>query len=59
MGLEDSNPKSTPAAAEPLGKDPDGDPCNGTFNYAGVIGMLLYLQGHTRPDLTFAVNQCA
>jgi hypothetical protein len=30
-----------------------------TFNYAAVISMLLYLSGHSRPDIAFAVHQCA
>ena len=28
------------------------------FNYASVVGMLLYLAGHSRPDIAYAVN-CA
>jgi hypothetical protein len=46
-------------ASKPLPIDPEGDPPNGTFNYASVIGMLQYLQGHSRPDITMAVSQCA
>jgi hypothetical protein len=42
-----------------LVKDEDGDPPDGTYSYASVIGMLQYLKGHSRPDLTFAVSQCA
>jgi histone deacetylase 1/2 len=50
---------STPAEASPLPKDADGEPASGTFNYAAVVGMLLYLSGHSRPDIAFAVHQCA
>ena len=49
----------TPASSEPLVKDEDGDPPNGAYNYASVIGMLQYLQGHSRPDITYAVSSCS
>ena len=29
------------------------------WNYASVVGMLLYLAGNTRPDIAFAIHQCA
>jgi hypothetical protein len=29
------------------------------YNYVSVIGMLQYLRGHSRPDITYAVSQCA
>jgi hypothetical protein len=51
--------KFTPATAMPLVKDKDGEPPNAAYSYASVIGMLLYLQGHSRPDITYAVSQCA
>jgi hypothetical protein len=51
--------KFTPALKNPLVKDEHGEPPNGAYNYASVIGMLQYLQGHSRPDITFAVSQCA
>jgi hypothetical protein len=54
-----SNSCQSPAVVTPLTKDLDGDKACGTINYASVIGMLLYLCGHSRPDLTFAVHQCA
>jgi hypothetical protein len=42
-----------------LVKDEDGEAVNGLFNYSSVVGMLQYLQNHTRPDITYAVSQCA
>ena len=59
MGLEESNSKDTPAIHDKLPKDADEDAYNEGFNYSSVLGMLLYLQGHTRPDISFTVNQCA
>jgi hypothetical protein len=54
-----SSAAATPAETSPLPKDSQGVPATGTFNYAAVVGMLLYLSGHTRPDIAFAVHQCA
>ena len=48
-----------PAEAKPLTHDEDGKPCQGLFSYASVVGMMLYLAGHTRPDIAYAVNCCA
>ena len=52
------NGKATPAEHAPLTRDEDGPPARGDFHYASVVGMLLYLSGHSRPDITYAVN-CA
>ena len=57
--LNTTKTKQTPAVSEPLAIDADGDPPDGLYNYASVVGMLLYLQGHSRPDITFAVSQVA
>jgi hypothetical protein len=51
--------KQTPSALGVLGADKDGEPSNGTFSYASVVGMLGYLQANSRPDITYAVSQCA
>ena len=59
LNITDLPRKFTPATSEPLTKDEHGDPPNSTYNYPSIIGMLQYLQGHSRPDLTYAVSQCA
>jgi len=61
LGLDNgrSYNADTPALATPLVKDEDGDPCIEEFSYAALVGQLLYLAGHTRPEIAYAVNQCA
>ena len=59
LDMDLSNAKSTPAERKPLIKDENGPLQQDTFNYASVVGMLLYLSGHTRPDLTYSVSQVA
>ena len=55
-----SNPaKATPATREPLVADQNRMPAQGKYSYSSVIGMLQYLQGHSRQDITYAVSQCA
>lgn len=51
LGLQDATNKFTPAEGTPLVRDTDGEAFPETFNYASVIGMLLYLAGHSRPIL--------
>jgi len=48
----------TPAEHGALGSDKDGESGELMFNYKSIIGMLGYLD-HTRPDIKFAVSQCA
>jgi hypothetical protein len=59
LKIGDMHAKRTPAKFGCLGKNEWGDPCQGTYNYASVIGMMQYLQGHSRPDIAFAVAQCS
>ena len=44
-----------------LGTDMTGYEAKGDLpnSYAYVIGMMLYLASNTRPDISFAVHQCA
>ena len=52
------NGKATPAEGRPLVKDENGLDAKREFNYASVVGMLLYLAvaGHSRPDIAYAMN---
>jgi hypothetical protein len=61
MGLDfgTATPKWTPAEAAPLVKYAEGAPATGSFSYSSVVGMLLYLSGHTCPDIAYAVNYAA
>jgi hypothetical protein len=58
-GMQDCNPLPTPTSKEALGSDRNGDPFNEKWKYSTIVGMLLYLSSNTRPDITFAVHQCA
>ena len=57
--MESSNEAKTPAAVLPLGLDEDGDIFKESWDYATVMGMLMYLATNSRPDIAYAVNQCA
>ena len=59
-GMIDCNPAKTPAAKLPLGSDLGGNKhFEGKEKYSSIVGMLLYLAGHSRPDIAFAVHQVA
>ena len=61
-GMEDCNGLPTTTKVEaPIGIDVNGSEAKIDWpnSYASVIGMMLYLASNTRPDIFFAVNQCA
>ena len=58
-GMEDCNSITTPADSQTLGKDVNGKPFEESWNYAQVVGMLLYVSSNSRPDICFAVHQAA
>ncbi len=59
VGLtSDSNTKTTPSNSI-LYPDMNGTPRQETWNYRSVIGKLNFLAQNTRPDISFAVHQCA
>jgi len=40
-------------------KDSNGKDFTGNFHYCPIIGKLIYLEKPTRPDIAYAVHQCA
>ena len=59
VDMEDCNTKETPAMKTPLCTDAGGEPFNEKWEYARVVGMLLYVSSHSRPDIQYAVHSCA
>lgn len=59
LGLDDANHKLSAAPKKPLGRDLTGSTFSQDFNYASVVGMMMYLCNNSRPDIAFAVSQCA
>ena len=49
----------TPAESTALIKDENGDPPDLRYSYVSIVGMFQYLQGHSRPDITYVVSQVA
>ena len=59
VGLDNATVRDTPCRPNmPLVRDDEGEPALGDFNYASVVGMLMYVAAHTRPDIAYAVNCC-
>ena len=50
--------KFTSLKQSTLVKDTNGEPPSGIFSNSSVVGMIIYLSGHTRSDISFDVNFC-
>jgi hypothetical protein len=59
MNLSTASGKDTPATNGTLDRDLNGEPRQEDWSYRSVLGMMLYLSSNSRPDIAFAVNQCA
>jgi hypothetical protein len=58
-GMEECNSSPTPTATSPIGSDKEGASFCDTWEYATVVGMLMFLASNSRPDIAYAVHQCA
>ena len=58
-GMSNSNAVLTPSSTSPLGSDKGGSSHNENWDYASIIGMLMYLSMNSRPDIAYAVHSCA
>ena len=60
-GMTECNGKDSPTdgSGKPLGSDKDGAPASASWSYPSVIGMLLYLASHSRPDIAYATHMAA
>jgi hypothetical protein len=59
-GLEsESNQHNTPADKILHSVIPDDSPRQYTWSYRQLIGLLNYIASTSRPDISFAVHQCA
>ncbi|MDA3833359.1 MAG: reverse transcriptase domain-containing protein [Spirochaetales bacterium] len=56
--LKDQRMHDTPADTI-LNRDSEGQPRKNEFHYRSIIGQLNYLAATTRPEIQFAVHQCA
>ena len=50
--------KYTPSRSVHLVNGEDGVPSGVVFNYRSVIVMIIYISGHTCPDISIAFNCC-
>ena len=60
LGLGDNEfdtSTTTPVAKGLFHKDLSGKPCKLSWKYCTAVGMMSYLQGHTRPDISMPVHQ--
>ena len=58
VGMYDCNTRGSPTKVTPLRTDANGPHSKDQWNYAHVIGILMYLSSNSHPDIKFEINQC-
>ena len=58
MGMTQCNQRATPWTRDSLGTYADGLSFSESWNYASVVGMLMYLCSNVYPETQYAVHQC-
>jgi hypothetical protein len=58
-GMTDCNVRGSPSTTNGLGTDANGARRKEKWNYASIIGMMMYLSSNAHPEIQFAVHQCA
>jgi hypothetical protein len=59
VSIEDRNKFATPAETTQVGADIDGLPFDEAWEYASIVGMLMYLVLNTRQGIAYDVHQAA
>ena len=59
IDLRMNNSIPTPVVGPLLSRDEDGPDIKHEWNYRTLTGMLGYLQGTSRPDISMATHQCS
>ena len=59
VGISYFNTQGYPTKVTSLGTDTNGPHIKEQWNYASVIGMLMYLSSNSHPGIQFSVPQCA
>ena len=57
--MTDCNSVPTPISAVSLDIYVDRPRSSEDWEYATIVGMLMYLAQNSRPDIAYAVHQCA
>lgn len=60
-GMTNCNAKETPTSSDcrALGTHKDSQRAIEKWSYRSILGMTMYLASNSRPDISFAVHQCA
>lgn len=56
VGMYGCNPNLTHSARASLGPDDDGESMKESWEYASIIGMLMYPANNTKPDISHSVH---